>query len=70
MRACFTRACALTIADLRTSPRVGQSRNNYVLTMDKDKVKNIWNAVKTIIEVIIGFLCGTQIDTWLGGPLM
>lgn len=62
-RACarLTRACAgpFSTNTFKT--------NSY---MDTEKIKKIWSAVKTIIEVIIGFLCGTQIDSWLGGPLM
>lgn len=38
--------------------------------MEPEKIKKIWSAIKTIIEVVIGFLCGAQIDSWMGGPLM
>ena len=62
-RACarLSRACAgLNFPDNHQTPT----------HMDKEKIKKIWQAVKTIIEVIIGFLAGTQIDSWLGGPLL
>lgn len=40
------------------------------LSMDKPKLKKILDFVVRIIEVIIGVLCGTEISTFLGGPLM
>lgn len=39
------------------------------MCMDKDKIQKLWKAIRTIIEVLIAFFCGTQAETWLGGPL-
>lgn len=40
------------------------------MSIDKPKLKKILDFVVRIIEVVIGFLCGTEISTFLGGPLM
>lgn len=60
------RFCSWILAHVRRSVLDSITDN----AMDPEKIKKIWSAVKTIIEVIIGFLCGAQIDSWMGGPLM
>lgn len=33
--------------------------------MNKEKIQKIWNCIKRIIEIIIGFICGSEISTIL-----